>query len=376
MTTLPLASGVDPARPAGRAGASVVTDAHVMVAHRPVLDVARGTVAGYQAVADVSGDGAVDRLAVTVTTIDAALTASSTLPPNTFISVPVPHDLAGDRSVCARLHAHGSLAGVVLDVTDFSSGRAPAAEVALEGYRRAGARIAVGGADDAQPELGSIVRLRPAIIRLGAAWTHGIDTNPSRRNAIEVTGRLAGQLDAWILADAVASAGELRVLAQLGVPLARGPFVGVAGAAWPPIAIDARKALPPSSVVADGVLRTLLQQAYTTHDAESARAVLPRTSGFDSVVVVDESRRPVSLLQPGPFGGWDAVDVLTVNVDTPVADAVGRAMARPTTSRFTPLTCTDAAGRFVGVLRIERLLTHLADESTAPRHLEATMTTS
>ncbi|KQX75151.1 hypothetical protein ASD10_08130 [Aeromicrobium sp. Root472D3] len=357
MGSLPRLPGADTTH------AGTARDAGVTVLHQPILDVARGTAAGFHAVPEVSRGRLADpvpRWAVTVRTIDAALTASATLPTNTFISVPVPLDLVGDPAVRSRLAAHGQLGGVVLDVTDFSSELVSRAVPALDDYRAAGARIAVGGRDDAQPELGSIVRLRPAIIRLGAAWTRGIDTHPSRRTAIEVTGQLAGQLDAWILADAVETAAELRVLAQLGVPLARGPFVGVAGPAWPTIPGATRTALPPATRTPDGVLRSLLQQAYTTRHPEATRSVLAEATGFEHVVVVDEQHRPVALLHHAG-GRHEPVDVMTVNVDTPVADVVSRAMARPAEHRFVPLCCTDGAGRFVGILRMERLMAHLAD---------------
>lgn len=51
---------------------------------------------------------------------------------------------------------------------------------------------------------------------------------------------------------------------------------------------------------------------------------------------------------------------LRVNVDTPMDDAAQRAVVRPAAVRFHPLVCTDNAGRYVGVVRIERLLDALA----------------
>ena len=237
MTTLPAPIGGRPVTPPHLNPTSPRSD--VTVRYRPVLDVARGSVAGHQAVAELRlADlfAPIDRWAATMTTIDAALHESAMLPDDRFVSIPLPHDLVGDTEVRARLLAHGDLGAVVLDVTDFTSTTPPQATSALADYRRAGARIAVGGRDDAQPELGGILRLRPSIIRLGAAWTHGIDTHARRRHAIEVTGRLAAQLDAWILADDVTTAGELRELARLGVPLACGPFIGAATADWAEVA--------------------------------------------------------------------------------------------------------------------------------------------
>ncbi|MET1037332.1 MAG: EAL domain-containing protein [Aeromicrobium sp.] len=341
----------------------------VVVTYLPILDVARGVAAGFHAAAAPVEHLPAGRLIhpasrrhVVANTVSAALEATASLPTNTFISIPIPLRLVDDGLIKGLLRDHGDLGGVVLEITDFDSDVAAQTESSLEGFRQAGAQIAVGGRDDAQPELGSIVRLRPAIIRLGAAWTRDLDQHPTRRSAIEVTGRLAGQLDAWILADGVVTSAELRALAGLGVPLAMGPFIGEAQAEWPEIGAATRSVLPPPPHASDGVLRALLQQAYTTRSLRAAESVLPDATGFEHVVVIDEDSRPVSLLHQGALGTWEPIEVLTVNVDTPVAEAVTRALARPRPIRFSPIACTDAAGRFVGILRIERLMEQLALE--------------
>lgn len=339
----------------------------VRVRYQPILDVSRGIAAGYQAITMPDGD-VPPRLRVhpatqrhlVATTLRTALDAFSSLPTNTFISIPIPLGLVGDPLIQRILVERRDLGGVLLDITDFENRLAPSAENALDDLRRAGALIAVGGRDDAQPELGSIVKLRPAVIRLGSAWIRDLDQHPDRRSAIELVGRLAGQLDAWILADDVRTSAELRALAELDVPLARGPFIGAVQPAWPKISARTRAALPPTQVAADGALRALLQQAYTTKHLDAAQSVLPDASGFEYVVVIDEDSRPVSLLTQGIIGRWDPIKVLTVNVDTSVPDTVNRALARPRATRFSPIACTDAAGRFVGILRIERLMEHLA----------------
>jgi EAL domain len=206
----------------------------------------------------------------------------------------------------------------------------------------------VGGHRAAQPELASIIRLTPAILRLGRDWIRGVDQSAAKRAAVQIIGQLAGQLDAWILADSVNTAAELRALAGLEVPVAQGPFIGGPQPDWPAVDLSAPRALPSPITGTDGGLRGLMQQAYTATDGAAATAVLPETTGFDVVVVVDEHRRPVSVLEQDAGAKWACWDALTVNIDTPVADAVARATTRPRPSRFSPLVCTDAAGRFWG----------------------------
>ena len=343
------------------------------VAYQPILDVARGVAAGYQTIThgDVrTGPATTDReidlqVATAAAAARAALAAFPTLPADTFITITVPLALLADPAVREVLAGHGDLSGVVLDIAEFSTGPLEAVSEALAGYRAAGALVAVGGRGAAQPELTSIVRLKPAIIRLGRAWIRGADRSEAKRSAIEVTGRLASQLDAWILAEGVSTSAELRALAGLDVPLAQGPFIGEAQQFWPDIELPARTALPASVTPNDGVLRALLQQAYTTTNAAAAQSVLPETSGFDVLVVLDHHRRPTALLEQSSAGTWVTGPVLAVDIGTPVADAVERAMARPRDVRFTPLACTDEAGRFLGVLRIERLMAHLTQGGDA-----------
>lgn len=347
---------------------------HVAVAYQPILDVARGLAAGYQAQARVAASYELDLAAasllgrdldgsLTATAAATALAAFATLPRNTFLAVPIGAAVAASAPVRDVLTGFGSLSGIVLDVAGSVEPANADLDAALAEYRDAGAIIAVGGYGAPQPELTNIVRLKPAIIRLGRDWVRGVDNSEAKRSAIELLGTLAGQLDAWILAEGVGTAAELRTLAGLEVPLAQGPFIGAAHQFWPDIAPPVQRTLPQQTASADGVLRGLVQQAYTARDAAAAAAVLPETTGFDVVVVLDDHRRPTSILEQDG-GGWCAAEVLAVNVDTPMGDAVARAMLRPRATRFTPLACTDDKGEFLGVLRIEALMTHLADRDT------------
>lgn len=349
--------------------------AAVEVTYQPILDVARGVAAGFQAQGCLTRDvDARTRVGVVTPDLEAmiaaevvrvALEAFPTLPTNTFVSIPLGAEVAHSRAVRAALGRRRDLSGVVLEIVGFSAAL-PLGELdhALAGYRERGAQISVGGHGAAQPELTSIVRLKPAIIRLGRDWTRGIDRSEAKRSAIEVTGRLAGQLDAWVLAEGVATSAELRSLAGLHVPLAQGPFIGEPQVHWPDIELTARTVLPRAAPSSDGILRGLLQQAYTATDAAAAASVLPETTGFDVLVVVDEHRRPVSLLEHAGSGSWGSSDVLAVNIDTALPDAVARAMARPRAVRFSPLVCTDNAGRFLGILPIDRLMSHLAEPTS------------
>lgn len=333
------------------------------VAFRPILDVARGVVAGYQTVASslppaLRGGSAADD----VTVVSTALAALPMLPANTFITVPLTIGAGVDPAVVALLDDVRSLSGIVLDLVDVPEDLDPTSQAVLDRLRAAGALVALGGDDAPQPPLRSVIRLRPAIIRLGRAWVDGIERSSEKRSVIEVTGNVASQLDAWVLAEGVTTAAELRTLSELGVPLAQGPLVGAPHGVWQDVEQHAVNALPHHETLVphDAVLRGLVRQAYTTQDVVSARAVLPDSAGYEVVVVVDADHRALSLLVKDDHGEWLTRDALCLDVDTLASDAVARAMSRPRDSRFTPLVCTDPRGRLVGVLHLEDLMTHLA----------------
>jgi EAL domain-containing protein (putative c-di-GMP-specific phosphodiesterase class I) len=334
----------------------------VDVAYRPILDLARGVVAGYQAVADATGAGGVRRQ---VAVVSATLAALPALPSDTFLTLPLSMGDDGlegdvDGTLMAVLLERGDLAGVVLDLCDVPTEVGPTAASRLATLRDAGALVALGGEDAPQPTLRHVTRLRPSIIRLGQAWVDGIGDSAEKRDAIAATGSMAAQLDAWVLAEGVRTPAELRTLSELGVPLAQGPLVGGARGFWQDADPRAQEALPGDRAAGSGgVLRALLRPAYTATDLDTARAILPETTGYDVVVVLGADARPAALLVKGA-DRWEHGEPLAVHVDTPLPDALTRAMARPREGRFHPLVCTDAAGRLLGVLHLEDLVTHLA----------------
>ncbi len=318
---------------------------------RPVLDVARRTAAGFEASA-APGVRAVDA-------VTAALDARATLPPNTFLTLAPDHAALTDRAWLAAVTEPGDLTGVVVHVDDPQ--RLPATGFDhVRVVREAGALLSTGDRDRGQPTLRTIADLRPAIVRLGRAWVRGTDVDPHKRRAVATTGELASQLDAWILADDVRTTDELKALAELEVPLAQGPVIGAVTWPWPAVSRAAHGALASTTREHDRgeSVRELLQRAFTTRDDRRAATEAAR-SGYDLTVVLDDRGRPVALLVLRD-GRWGTERPFTINVDTAPAAALDRARHRVPGQENAPLVCTDAAGRFCGILRPDRLAAHLA----------------
>jgi EAL domain-containing protein (putative c-di-GMP-specific phosphodiesterase class I) len=319
-------------------------ESRAVVGYEPILDVARGVVAGFQAQPRRDSGAALDgaegiRSAQVIT---AALADAPTSIPNAFLTVPVPVAVVADSAVRAALRARGSLAGVVLDLTGpFAATPDPEVAAAVADYRAAGALVAVGGYGTSQPPLASIASFRPSILRVGRDWVRGIDRSQALGSTMRLVARLAEHLDSWLLAEGVNTAGELRALAELDVPLAQGPFITAAHGDAPQ---------PDTSA-----LRALLQPAVTMRRPDQ----LPHELDVQVAVVVDENNRPLTLFERAPSGEWAQREVLPVEITLSVAEAVRRAVRRPPGYRFTPLACVDQDGRLLGVLRLEHLLAQL-----------------
>lgn len=323
-----------------------------LVGLRPVLDVARRTAAGFEVVPrhDVAGP----------TATRAGLEARTTLPPHTFLTVPVDPDDLADPAWTDLMTSSGDLGGVVVHL-DRPERLGEGARRHLQVVRDAGALLSTGSRDDDQPSLTTIADLRPAIVRLGRSWVRDLDVDVPKQGVLASIGRLASQLDAWILADGVASGAELAALAALEVPLAQGPVVGAAAWPWPSVSREAHRALraPTGPAPADASLRDLVQEAYTVREDAGAAAGAPAPSRHDLTVVLDDRGRPVSLLVLRA-GTWMAELPFTIHVDTTPELALDRALHRRPGRDDAPLVCTDTAGRFCGVLRQDRLAAHVA----------------
>ena len=93
--------------------------------------------------------------------------------------------------------------------------------------------------------------------------------------------------------------------------------------------------------------------------AEAAALSLSEPTG--TVVLLDRYDRPYSLYNRDLAFLPPSQAAMRVNVDTRPRDALLRATTRESGERFQPLLCTDNAGRYLGIVRVERLIRALAD---------------
>ncbi len=357
--------------------ARAVAGAGIASHYQPVVDLARATVVGFEALARFPArpEAGPDRwfaaahehgcaAELEAAALRSAFAARDRLPTNTFLTVNVGPDLLGHPAIQRVWDEQGSLAGVVVELTEHARiDSYLALEPHLDRLRSAGALLAIDDAGAGYAGLQHLLGLRPAFIKLDRSLVTDLDRDEAKRALVEMVGTLASRIDAWILAEGVEREGELDALVKLEVPLAQGFYLARPAPPW--AGLDPRPALRLVGAAADrgaDVLRVLVEPAVTVASAAAGLAACAE-DGVDLAVILDAHRRPQATVDPDGLVHAVHDSCLRVNQDTPVAQAARRAVTRAAGERFKPLLCTDNAGRFVGMVRMERVVSFLADRS-------------
>ena len=348
---------------------------------QPIVDLERGEVCGYEALARFTGwadleptevFAAADRLgmagAIESQIVRDVLEARAHIAPNHLLSV----NCSPRALMCAEVHAAfaelGRLDSVIIEVTEQTDTDLDALAAVLAELRGRGALVAVDDAGAGYASLARITALEPHFVKVDRSLVSGIDLSPAKAAVVETLGDLAARMDAWVVAEGIERREELDELIRMRVPLGQGfafgrPSPGLSG-------LDAELG---------GHIRSRFRPAHATLAvaslieavpmlpepvSEPALAVLfDRRPGPEYIALVDAQGRPTGLVRRADHRGAGAVPVrslLVVPPDTPVQVAIRRAMGRPTAHRFDPLICTDEGGRYAGLVPVERLVDALA----------------
>ncbi|NAZ84199.1 EAL domain-containing protein, partial [Kineococcus sp. R8] len=342
----------------------------------PVVDVVAGRVAGYEALSRFDSpvpteawfDAAralgrsteLDRLVLA-----AALPLQAVLPHGTFLTVNASPTSLRDPAVLDLLLAH-DLSGVIVEITEHAHCAPHDLLGPLQQLRARGAKIALDDVGTGHSGLLRMAVLRPEMVKVDLQLVRGVAGDLVKRSLVQFLGQCAARLDAWIVAEGVETTAELDTLTGMGVPLVQGfllahPQPGFQ-ALSPRAAALLAAATPPCRAAQDrrlaGELTRRTKTVRTAHEATEIAA-----ADQAPVVVVDHRDVPQFLVLPAPRPGAaprvTRVDV-TLAPETAVADVAERAVARPAATRFDPVVCTDATGRYVGVVGVEDVLLDLA----------------
>ena len=353
----------------------------VGAAYQPVVDLARGTVVGFEALARFTGSAAGPErwfaaardlglaAQLEAATLAVAFEARPSLPHNCFLAVNITPDALAQPAVRQVLDRQGDLSGVVIELTEQTRiDSYLALEPHLDRYRAAGALIAVDDAGSGYAGLQHLIGLHPSIIKLDRQFIDGIDRDEAKRALVDMLGTFADRTDCWLLAEGIERPEELAVLVDLGVPLAQGFLLGRPAPPWAGIEpnvltrLRSRGANPSATL-----LRDLVEPGLSVADLGAAAGAMAARPEHRTVVVVDQWHRPTGAVDRHALATGMNPDIMRFNVDTPIADAARRCITRRLDARFQPLICTDNAGRYVGIVPVERLIDKLASQATGPR---------
>ena len=256
----------------------------------------------------------------------------------------------------------GRLEQLLLVIADGGQAvEAAAVCAALEGARGAGATI---GLDDACADaLDRVVALRPDVLRVGAEFVDGSPEDETKLAVVEALAALAGRTGARLLADGVSDERELRAVAALGAPLAQGPMFGEHLAVMAPLpgaTIAALRRPEPA-----GAARTAAALVEPLPAARAPRSTSsPTPSSPIRATTSSCSRASTGARRARRARGAAARRALRAARDLRVAvDAAARARPQarraPRARPLQPAVCCDGQGRYVGIVRVDRLLAAL-----------------
>lgn len=203
---------------------------------QPIVDVVQARVGGYELLARFDGPPArtpdVWFEQARARDLDGPLTVRvfeelhrlrAGLPHASFCTVNVEPHLLARADVRDALLGSGRLDGVVVELTEHAGGGdAVVLGEALDSVRAAGGLVAMDDAGQGHSGLARMLEVRPDLIKLDRALVAGIDRDPTKKAVVRLVGDLAGQLDAWILAEGVETRGELTAVRTCGITLVQG----------------------------------------------------------------------------------------------------------------------------------------------------------
>ena len=197
---------------------------------QPVVHLASGEVAGYEALSDLSSrdlqgadswfrDAAVLGLGeeFELVLLTLALEELAALPTGAYLSVNVsPHTVVAPLLLDLVSGVDGDR--LVLELTEHTPVEDyPALNVALERLRGRGIRLAVDDAGAGFSSLNHILLMRPEIVKLDVSLIRDIDTDVARRSLVRGLCHFTAEIGADCIAEGVETDAQARTLRELGV---------------------------------------------------------------------------------------------------------------------------------------------------------------
>jgi diguanylate cyclase (GGDEF)-like protein len=275
---------------------------------QPVLELATGRVAGYEALARMPDApfrppdqwfSQAHRVglgpALEAAALRAALQADDR-PERTFLALNVSPGALLSPEVRAALP--DDLEGIVIELTEhelFSSDLALDRELAQ--LRARGARIALDDAGNGYAGLQQIIRLTPDILKVDRSLVNGVHDDPHRFALLQALISFASTTRAAICAEGVETLEDLAVLAAMDVTYAQGWVLARPGAPWAELA-------PQVAAAASAEVRIGMRVVREPHD--DTVPTLGDLVGRLAAVCTVEDIRVVAAMIPAVLGADEA----------------------------------------------------------------------
>ena len=345
--------------------------------YQPIVDLRRGLVVGYEGLVRFGGglswspdrwfsraEQYGQRLALEHLVTRKVLQSRGHLPSNCFLSINTSPSFVLSAQWDEMLREIGSLGGVVVEITEneFVSDYKPLC-AKLQSIRERGGCVAVDDAGSGYASLHHVMALKPEFVKLDRVFVTDCDTDRAKSALIEMVGKAAGRLDAWVIAEGVETAGELDELIRLNVPLAQGYYLCRPVPNMRALAEDKSSAivqrvqiLTPSNTV-----ETVTECCPVCMSEADAAQVLLDHQQVHTVAVTDLSGRPLYVVERHPLLGVRTLPALMrTQAGTSDVEVLERALTRLDGLRFDPLVAINEQGELVGLVRIDRLMKQIS----------------
>lgn len=337
----------------------------VAMRYQPIVDVQRGVVAGYEALARFPGPpyGSPDQwfqiaavhgcgIALEGHLIGSTLDAVDALPPQARLMVNVSPAFLHTAAWRRLLERHSDMHRVVIEITeDTPISDYHAVGKIVDQARQRGALLAVDDLGSGYAGMQHVLKLRPDFVKLDRTLIADCHRHASSMAMIDAVSIVAHSVGSCVIAEGVERDEELACLMRLGIPLVQGWLLGKPQPTMAGLTESAQRVTAAHQRrMADRSLVDAFVDACSPVAAEGSLSIAP----VRPTLVVDAECRPVTWVGPGlpetrrePF---------LVKIGTPLCAVVAEAQKRDDASRLLPVVCTDAAGRYVGVVRLDQLI--------------------
>jgi EAL domain-containing protein (putative c-di-GMP-specific phosphodiesterase class I) len=357
---------------------SILRDpSRIRVHYQPIVDLRRGTVRGYEALArfpEAEGFGPRDwfdaaaRLgyagALEAQLIQAALVTRPLLTRERFIAVNVSPAALLSHEVGKVLADEASLTRIVIEVVEQDDhADLDAVRHCLDHLRALGARVAVDDAGRGYGSLDRVLALRPDFVKVDGRVIASIGDAHGALDLVRTLEELATRLDAWVIAEGIETLEQLEVVAGLGIPLGQGYVLGRPAAAIAELdrtVVEHLRRRPVDAEAPVQRLTLLAERVPAVRVADGAPAIgmaFTLQPHLEHVVLVGRDGQPEGLLDRASHErGASGREPLCLPGPTPVGEAARRAMARPLRHRYDPIVTVDQRGAYAGIVTVDRLV--------------------